>query len=94
MIFKPSTLTLPDIETYTTTEMDSNDFNDPLECFQPKNLLRPASDEEDSVIESAKAAINTADRESLTPEIHTKYQVHLTKIIDISPNQIATISRL
>ena len=52
------------------------------------------SSEEDNVIESAKEAINTADKGSLTPEIYAKYQDQLRKIIDVSPNKIATASYL
>ena len=67
---------------------------DPLEYFHPQNFFKPTSSEEDEVIESAKEAINTADKEGLTPEIFAKYQDQLKKIIDASPNKIATASYL
>jgi len=63
----------------------------PLEYFHPRNLFRTSSDD---VIESAKQVINTANQEALTPEIYAKYRNLLTKMIDASPNKVATASYL
>ena len=73
--------------------MSGQSFQDPLEYFHPQTLFRTSS-EEDDVIESAKKAINTANREALTPETYTKYQNQLKEIIDTSPNKVATASYL
>ena len=74
--------------------MSGQGCKDPLEYFHPQNFFKPTSSEEDEVIESAKEAINTADKEGLSPEIFAKYQDQLKKIIDASPNKIATASYL
>ena len=74
--------------------MSGQGCKDSLECFHPQNFFRKTSSEEDNVIESAKEAINTANKECLTPEIYAKYQNQLRKIIDMSPNKIATASYL
>ena len=64
--------------------MSGQGCKDPLEYFHPQNFYRPTSSEEDNVIESAKEAINTTDKEGLTPEIYAKYQNQLREVIDIS----------
>jgi len=74
--------------------MSGQGCKDPLEYFHPQNFFKPTSSEEDEVIESAKEAIDAADKEGLTPEIFAKYQDQLKKIIDASPNKIATASYL
>jgi hypothetical protein len=73
--------------------MSGQSFQDPLEYFQPQNLFRTSS-EEDDVIESVKKAINTANREALAPETYIKYQNQLKELIDISPNKVMTASYL
>ena len=74
--------------------MSGQGCKDPLEYFHPQNFFKPTSSEEDEIIESAKEAINAADKEGLTPEIFAKYQDQLKKIIDASPNKITTASYL
>jgi hypothetical protein len=53
-----------------------------------------SSSEEDDAIKSAKKAIDTANREALTPETYTKYQNQLKELIDTSPNKVTTASYL
>jgi len=75
--------------------MSGQSFQDPLEYFQPQNLFRTSSSsEEDDAIKSAKKAIDTANREALTPETYTKYQNQLKELIDTSPNKVTTASYL
>ena len=75
--------------------MSGQSFQDPLEYFQPSNLFRTSSSsEEDDVITSAKKAIDTANRETLSPETYTKYQNQLKELIDMSPNKVTTASYL
>ena len=75
--------------------MSGQSFQDPLEYFQPQNLFRTSSSsEEDDIIKSAKKAIDTANREALTPETYTKYQNQLKELIDTSPNKVTTASYL
>jgi hypothetical protein len=75
--------------------MSGQSYQDPLEYFHPQTLLRTStSSEEDHVIESAKKAIDTANREALTPEIYTKFQNQLKELIDTSPNKAMTASYL
>ena len=73
--------------------MSGQSFQDPLEYFQPQNLLSSSS-EEDDAIKSAKKAIDTANREALSPETYTKYQNQLKELIDTSPNKVTTASYL
>ena len=73
--------------------MSGQSFQDPLEYFQPQTLLSSSS-EEDDAIKSAKKAIDTANREALTPETYTKYQNQLKEFIDTSPNKVTTASYL
>jgi HNH endonuclease len=70
----------------------SQSLQDPLEYFHSQNFFGTLSSQENDFIESAKNAISTANREALTPDIHTKYQDQLKNIIDISPNKVATAS--
>jgi hypothetical protein len=75
--------------------MSGQTFQDPLEYFHPQNFFRTSSSsEEDDAIQSAKNAIDTADRETLTPEIYAKYQNQLKELIDMSPNKVTTASYL
>ena len=75
--------------------MSGQSFQDPLEYFQPPNLFRTSSSsEEDDAIKSAKKAIDTANREALSPETYTKYQNQLKEVIDKSPNKVMTASYL
>jgi hypothetical protein len=75
--------------------MSGQSFQDPLEYFQPQNLFRTSSSsEENDAIKSAKKAIDTANREALTPETYTKYQNQLKELIDTSPNKVTTASYL
>jgi len=74
--------------------MSGQGCKDPLEYFHPQNFCKTTSSDDDDVIELANEAINTADKGGLTPEIHAKYQDQLRKVIDMSPNKIATASYL
>jgi hypothetical protein len=75
--------------------MSDQSPQDPLEYFQPQILFgTSSSSEEGNVIKSAKKAIDTANREALTPETYAKYQNQLKEVIDTSPNRVMTASYL
>src|SRR5437763_15772103 len=68
---------------------------DPLAIFHPENFWKTTfTDEENSVIESARDAIATAVRGSITPELYEKYKGYLSKFIDMSPNKVAAARHL